>query len=142
MRRSALGDRNLLRPELQFVMDRDLWFRLAARARFMRIDRVLAFDRHQRHRKVLKAEHAAERRLFDRENRALPADLLIALAVRARIRFGGTRRVAILPRELDTPISLRIPSTTKRLAWQLIAPRKLLPFGGDGGRAGRQCCAS
>jgi glycosyltransferase involved in cell wall biosynthesis len=58
IRRSALGER-LVDPELAFMMDRDLWRRLAPNHRFRRIDRILAIDRHQPDRKVLTRQDLA-----------------------------------------------------------------------------------
>jgi glycosyltransferase involved in cell wall biosynthesis len=51
IRRTALNGR-LVDESLDFAMDRELWLRLSNYARFMRINRVLAVDRHHPGRKV------------------------------------------------------------------------------------------
>ncbi|TLM85026.1 MAG: glycosyltransferase, partial [Actinobacteria bacterium] len=50
IRRSALSD-PMLRESYHFVMDWELWLRLAEKHRFARIDRILAVDRHHSARK-------------------------------------------------------------------------------------------
>ncbi|HEY8491161.1 MAG TPA: glycosyltransferase family 2 protein [Dehalococcoidia bacterium] len=51
IRRRAL-DGGFLDPAFDYAMDRELWLRLAPRARFARLDRILAIDRHHPGRKA------------------------------------------------------------------------------------------
>jgi hypothetical protein len=52
VRRRVLGDL-LVDPAYDFMMDWELWLRLARKTRFLRVDRILALDRHQPNRKVI-----------------------------------------------------------------------------------------
>lgn len=75
IRRSALGQ-TMLDETFHFTMDYELWLRLEAEgARFVRLDRVLAIDRHQPARKssTIKDVHAAD---------------LVRLSERYETRFG------------------------------------------------------
>jgi glycosyltransferase involved in cell wall biosynthesis len=51
VRRSALGE-TLADERYGSAMDRELWLRLARRHAFVRVDRILAVDRHQPDRKI------------------------------------------------------------------------------------------
>lgn len=118
-----------VREDLQFVMDRDLLLRLAATARLAPLRRVVAFDRHQRERKVLQPEFVGERRAY---NEALgpipPATRVVARSVRLWTRLGAAIIAARLPATLEPAIELHIPSLPTRLAWQLAYRRQRLPF--------------
>lgn len=130
-RRAAL-DRldTFVRNDLQFVMDRDLVLRLAATARLAPLRRVVAFDRHQRERKVLQAAFVEESRTF---NDALgpkpPAANVLAASVRVWTRLAVALTAARLPAIVDPAIELQFPPLGARLAWQLASRRQRLPFG-------------
>ena len=51
VRRTALGD-VIVDSRFQSMMDRELWLRLADRATFVRVNRILSIDRHQLDRKT------------------------------------------------------------------------------------------
>jgi glycosyltransferase involved in cell wall biosynthesis len=130
-RRSALERLDtFVRRDLEFVMDRDLLFRLAVAARIGRIQRILAFDRHQRERKVLQHRFLDERAAYDAAHAPPPTgSRLVAAGVRGWIRFGGTAAAVTLPSRLAPAIELRIPPASSRLAWQTVYARRWLPFG-------------
>lgn len=136
-RRAALERlETFVRPDLDYVMDRDLLLRLVPQARFRRLRRILAFDRHQRERKLLKNPYAKERRVFEAElGRPLLGSTLLATSVRMWIRFGATAAAARLPAVLDPTLDFRYPRLSTRLAWQVAYPRQLLPFGEIGTNA-------
>lgn len=130
-RRTALERLDtFVRTDLRFVMDRDLVLRLGASARVEPLQRVVAFDRHQRDRKVLQPAYLEERRTY---NDALgpepPAAAALAASVRVWTRLAATPTAARLPTTLDPAIELRLPGLPTRLAWQLVYKRRQLPFG-------------
>jgi glycosyltransferase involved in cell wall biosynthesis len=52
IRRRVLGD-HLVNPDFESMMDAELWLRLSERHRFVRLNRILAIDRHQPDRKTI-----------------------------------------------------------------------------------------
>jgi Glycosyl transferase family 2 len=131
LRRTALERLDtFVRNDLRFVMDRDLVLRLGVSARVEPLRRVVAFDRHQRERKVLQPAFLEERRAY---NDALgpepPAAAALAASVRIWTRLAAAPTAARLPTTLDPAIELRLPGLPTRLAWQLVYKRRRLPFG-------------
>jgi glycosyltransferase involved in cell wall biosynthesis len=130
-RREALESQPLfLREDLDFVFDRELLLRLVESARFYRLDRVLAVDRHQRERKVENPGYVAEAARFDASiglsptrRRTIPSS-----GLRFALRLAGASRLGRLPEEIDPPIDLRWPSRGQRLLLQLTTRRRRMPF--------------
>ena len=121
IRRSALGD-VIADESLNFAMDYDLWLRLSANAPFVRINRIIAIDRHHEARKstqmldtmyaerdLLKARYGvdssrsadAARKIWKITSRVIGATLL-PRAFRERLAFEGwfDRRSAVLWRQV------------------------------------------
>jgi glycosyltransferase involved in cell wall biosynthesis len=129
IRRSAVGS-ELVDETFNYSMDRELWLRLGRRARFARVDCVVAIDRHHAERKVYTRHDLAEvedRRIVSsygtagyaakrgRRKAIAIAQRLVALkllpATRARLAFPGY---------VDSPAKLVIR--------QVFMPRRLMPF--------------
>ena len=126
MRRAALErEPFFVRDDLRYVMDRDLWFRLARHARFARIPHILAIDRHQPARKVSEAGYPEEASRFDLEIGIQPSagKRIRSLSVRARSRLVGLPQMALLPRQVVPAVDLITPSLPKRLGYQLLLRR-------------------
>lgn len=135
IRRSALGD-VIADESLNFAMDYDLWLRLSAKAPFVRINRIIAIDRHHEARKstqmldtmyterdLLRARYGidssrsadAARKIWKVASRFIGATLLPG-AFRQRLAFEGwfDRRSAVLRRQIGArrasmPMSARRP---------------------------------
>lgn len=122
-----------LREDLDFVFDRELLLRLLGSARFSRLDRVLAVDRHQRERKVESWEYLAEADRFDDSIgiRSTRSRALLGQSLRFALRLAGAPWVAALPRQVDEALDLRWPSLSGRLRLQLLTRRKAMPFGSN-----------
>jgi glycosyltransferase involved in cell wall biosynthesis len=119
-----------VRPDLHYVMDRDLLLRLGTSGQVGRLKAIIAFDRHQRRRKILQAGFEQELAAFERELDPLPAgSAAMAFAVRAWIRYAGAVRAASLRRTLMPTIAFDLAPAATRLRWQLLSPRRRLPFG-------------
>ena len=100
--------------DLQFVMDRDLWFRLIEHnAAFHRLDRIIAIDRWHGTRKVAQPKYQLEAAAYDtaRGIRPSPWSRARAAWVRADARLGGLARIGQLSR-IELPIPLVIPPLT------------------------------
>ena len=121
VRRSAL-EGTLADESYHFVMDRELWLRLGRRRRFLRINRVLAIDRHQPHRKSLSiAFHASSehgelnRRYTVSDGRVDQAILTVSKLV---CRLAGARLVpaAYGPHAFTAQLDGFLPLATRQLA--------------------------
>jgi glycosyltransferase involved in cell wall biosynthesis len=126
VRRSALGDR-LVDESFDLAMDTELWLRLRGPGAFVRLDRILAAERHHAHRKSITGQLAAaeEARRLDlayrpargrrthRRNKAWGiAYRLAGLALLPRMErhpnaFDGglDSRIALLRRQIAAPRS-------------------------------------
>lgn len=130
LRRRCLGGDGLVRPELRFVMDRDLWFRLLGTARFRRLPSVLAYDRHQRARKVEQREFPEELRRFDAELGIVPSRRRAAAAVGVRLvlRAAGLPAMVALRGRLDPAVPLGIGPLAQRCGRQLVRRRAAMGY--------------
>jgi hypothetical protein len=124
------GQPFFLREDLEFVFDRELLLRLLASARFRRLDRVLAVDRHQRERKVESRGYLAEAVSFDASIgiRSTRSRAMFGSGLRIALRLAGAPRATILPGQVDEAIDLRWPSRGERLRLQLLTRRRSMPF--------------
>jgi glycosyltransferase involved in cell wall biosynthesis len=119
-----------VRSNLHYVMDRDLLLRLGASGDVGRLRAIIAFDRHQRRRKVLQAGFDQEHAAFEQELGPRPAgSAAVAIAIRTWIRYGGAVDAASLRRSLMPAIEFNFAPVATRLRWQLLSPRRNLPFG-------------
>lgn len=131
IRRRAVEDQ-LVDPAYQSMMDRELWLRLSDRHRFARVNRILAIDRHQPHRKVISRPDLAAR---DRDRlagaRQLPSvrsSRAVVRAVRLGARFAGLAHLAEL-RGADLAFDGRVDGLLPLLARQIMLPRSWMPIG-------------
>ena len=120
----------LVREDLEYVIDRDLWFRLAPNVRFGTVAGVVGVDRHQRERKVLDDEFWVEFAEFDRSlgiDRT-PATAALAVLTRLGMRLGGAATTVRLDSSLDPAFGLRLPPRVARLRRQLTTRRRGMSF--------------
>jgi glycosyltransferase involved in cell wall biosynthesis len=131
IRRAALErESHFLRDDLQYVMDRELFLRLAKSARWRQLRHPVAIDRHQEQRKVLSTAFADELERFDASIGVIPSRrrALLATFVRARIRYGGLWSAATLAHRIQPAIDLQLPSAWRRFDLQLRARRSSVSF--------------
>jgi glycosyltransferase involved in cell wall biosynthesis len=131
IRRSALEREPVfVREELNYVIDRDLFFRLSRRCRFGRVGHVLAADRHQRARKVLDEDFKVEAEEFDRSigGSSSISVRLIRRWLRILIRAFGIVPMLRLPSAVVEAVPLDIPPLHERLRLQLLTARRDMPF--------------
>jgi glycosyltransferase involved in cell wall biosynthesis len=119
-------------PSFDSMMDWELWLRLARRARFVRLNRVLAIDRHQPFRKVVAqpAVAAEERRRLE-ASYSLSAGPWVAPVrkiLKMSMRLTGIGRIGEL---VTTPLAFqgRVGAWPSVLVRQLAVPRSRMPFG-------------
>ena len=130
IRRSALGER-LVDEALEFVVDRELWMRLARQGRgFARLDLVVAIDRHHGFRKSHTIEDVGRRE--DEKVAAtygVPAGarrVVVPQAFRIASRLLGTR---LLRQVYAAPaIDVRRTSAATLLRRQLLTRRRDMPL--------------
>lgn len=131
VRRRAVEDQ-LVDPTYQSMMDRELWLRLSDRCRFARVNRILAIDRHQPHRKVISRPDLAviDRRRLATARRLPPArsSRLVVRAARLGARFAGVARLGEL-RSADLAFDGRVGGLLPLLARQILLPRSWMPIG-------------
>lgn len=131
IRRSALEDEPFfVRPDLDFVIDRDLFLRLSQRTRFARLPGVVAIDRHQRDRKVLRAGFQVEAAAYDRAlgvPRGWAANLA-RRALRVATRATGAITMITLPWILEPAVGLQLPPLGRRIRRQLFTTRDRMGF--------------
>jgi hypothetical protein len=126
IRRSALDhEETFVREDLRFVMDRDLWLRLSMRCRFRRLPRPLAIDRHQRYRKVASSEFLTEAKRFNESVgiKGSAKSRATAALTGVYMRAAGAKTMALLPRQVEPAIRLRIPPLIERM-WRQAAVRR------------------
>lgn len=130
VRRSALDDVPV-DESLDFAMDRDLWLRLAQLGPFVRVNRVLAIDRHQMNRKVI-----TRRDVGDRERTILGARYDLRTGIRtnmvrkARKLHYRLRGIGLLGSAADSlAFDGYLDSQTRLLLRQLAVPRTLMSTG-------------
>jgi len=131
IRRSALEREPVfVRDELNYVIDRDLFFRLSRRCRFGRVGHVLAADRHQRARKVLDDSFNVEAEEFDRSigGSSSLSIRLVRRWLRILIRAFGIVPMLRLPSAVEEAVPLDVPPLHERLRLQLLTPRRDMPF--------------
>lgn len=131
VRRSAIENgEQFVRDDLDFVFDRDLVLRLMRAGGVRRLDRVLACDRHQRHRKVETQAFLEEALAYDTALGLRPSRRRITLrrVFTGALRLAGLSRVLRLQRELVPAVDLVWLPLQRRLRLQAATPRRLMPF--------------
>lgn len=130
VRRRAL-DNHLVDTEFESMMDTELWLRLARRHRFVRLDRILAIDRHQTGRKtVTQPELAARDLLRLRQMRAFPSGAWVPVArklLKVIFRLAGLTRI---PEALRTELAYagHVDGLGPLVLRQIAAPRSRMPL--------------
>lgn len=110
---------------LDYVFDRDLWFRLHdAGARFHRLDRALSVDRHRAGRKVLHEELVAELRRLDEARGATSHESSSWPTRRRRVlnRIEGIAPAVDLDRRTQPVPGLDLASRSWRIYAQMARP--------------------
>jgi glycosyltransferase involved in cell wall biosynthesis len=130
IRRAVLSER-LVDESFDFAMDRELWLRLSEHLRFMRINRVLAVDRHHPGRKVFTRREVGlleGRRLNDRYQ--IPdtrrARALLGCS-KMTFRILGVRLAPTVRTEWAFPA--RVDGLTRLWNRQLLRRRAAMPLG-------------
>ena len=130
VRRAALGD-VMVDTRFESMMDRELWLRLADRARFVRVNRILAIDRHQLDRKtsVRPDLYAADERLL-RSLRPMPSGWWVRpvqKAAKVAFRFAGVTKVG---EAMTTELAFegQRDGTGRLVVRQLLTPRSRMPL--------------
>jgi glycosyltransferase involved in cell wall biosynthesis len=130
IRRSVLEE-PFVRDELRFVMDYDLWLRLAERTTFLRLDLVVGLDRHQPERKTLTAGFPEEFDAYQRD-RGLSPDSPVHRALRKAAKVGfrlrGVPHALRLPHGIDPALPLRFDDVRDQLRRQVLVPRHRMPL--------------
>ncbi|MDQ2674424.1 MAG: glycosyltransferase, partial [Chloroflexota bacterium] len=120
IRRSAIGRETLVDSDFDYMMDRELWLHLSRRTRFIRLDRILAVDRHHAERKSWARR---DLRISDRklllERYGIPENApsgLLRQGVALALRVGGLLKVTEAARGGDAIPTARstIPSVAVR----------------------------
>jgi glycosyltransferase involved in cell wall biosynthesis len=102
VRRSAIGEA-LVDEDFGYAMDRELWLRLSRRGRFLRIDDVLAVDRHHPARKAYMRwdlHREDQRRLTERY--AVPRNRRARLVTRGTKIWHRLRGLSLVVRPLPS----------------------------------------
>jgi hypothetical protein len=128
--------RRALRTEMvdaayDFMMDWELWLRLASDSRFVHVNRILAVDRHQPTRKVVTRPDLAiadEARLRDKyQFRSGPLFRITTKSLKLGLRSLGVMHIT----EASTaPLAFdgRVDGGRRLLLRQLTVPRSRMPF--------------
>jgi glycosyltransferase involved in cell wall biosynthesis len=130
VRRSALEGR-LADESYHFVMDRELWLRLGRRRRFLRIDRVLAIDRHHPYRKSLSTafhasdEHGRLNRCYAVPDGRVDHAVLTVSKLVFRLAGAGLVPAAYGPHAFTARLDGLLPLATRQLARR----RAAMPLG-------------
>lgn len=130
LRRSVI-DPPLVDEELNYVMDRDLWWRLMDRTQFRRVDMVVGLDRYQPARKTLQAGYPEERAAYERSHGIKSNSHTRKAASKIQtvaFRLRGLPRVLRLPLEVDPAVELDFGSVVSRFRYQSMTVRSRLPI--------------
>ena len=131
IRRSAVGKR-LVDPNYDYMMDWELWLRLARVGEFRRIDRILAIDRHQAGRKVETRPDlaASDWRQLSRAHKLASGGLTRAGVkwMKVAYRLAGVTHVNEA-QSSELAFDGRRDGTGALLRRQMFVPRRAMPFG-------------
>jgi glycosyltransferase involved in cell wall biosynthesis len=132
IRRSVLGRKNLVDPNLDYMMDWELWLHLARRTGFHRLNSIVALDRHHMQRKSYTrldlAAHDME--LISREYRVPPlaANRVLLKTVTVGLRFAGLSKIREASRGSDA-LALEAASAREMAVRQVARLRRWMPSG-------------
>jgi glycosyltransferase involved in cell wall biosynthesis len=132
IRRSVIGRPNLVDPDFDYCMDRELWLHLARRTRFHRLDRILAIDRHHLQRKSLtRLDLAAHDRVLIAQRYRVPAlasNPVLLKSMNIGIRLAGLSKVREAARGSDV-LTLDVTSAPAIVVRQVAQLRRWMPSG-------------
>lgn len=138
VRRSALGRADLVDPAFDYTMDWELLLHLAQRARFARLNRIVAIDRHHLQRKSLtRLDLAAhDQELIVRRYRIprLAANPALHRAAKVAVRLAGLSKLAEAAGGSDL-LDLDGPSVGEIAVRQVAQLRRWMPPGDATGTA-------
>jgi len=129
IRRRVLGDR-LVSPDFESMMDAELWLRLSDRHRFVRLNRILAIDRHQPDRKTIARPDLAVRdRIRLDAIRDMPSGPWVRpmrKLLKVAFRLAGLTRV---PEAISTELAYagRVDRLVSLVIRQVAIPRSRMP---------------
>lgn len=132
VRRSVVGRRDLVDPAFDYCMDWELLLHLAQRTRFVRLNRIVAIDRHHLNRKSLtRLDLAAhDQELIVRRYRipALASNRALHRATKVAVRLAGVSRVMEASRGSDL-LPLDVASAPEIAIRQVAQFRRWMPPG-------------
>lgn len=125
IRRSALGE-SLVNESLQYVMDLDLWLRLAPSTRFKRVNIVVGLDRNQPQRKSLAPAMSREIADHEQARGRDPDGRAIKLSrklLKVGFRIAGLPGAMRMPSRIDPAITLEYRPAGRRMQYQIATRR-------------------
>jgi glycosyltransferase involved in cell wall biosynthesis len=138
IRRRVLGD-ELVNPEFESMMDTELWLRLSDRHRFLRLNRILAIDRHQPARKTITHPDLAASDLCRlRGIRQVPSGRWVGVMrklLKVAFRMAGLTRI---PEAMHTELAYagRVDGMASLVMRQIAVPRSRMPLASTRPRSG------
>jgi glycosyltransferase involved in cell wall biosynthesis len=132
VRRSVLGRADLVDPAFEYCMDWELLLHLARRTRFVRLDRIVAIDRHHLQRKSLMrldlAAHDQELVVQRYRIPALASNPMLLKTTKIAIRLAGLSKLQELARGSDL-LPLTVGSVREIAVRQVAQLRRWMPSG-------------
>jgi glycosyltransferase involved in cell wall biosynthesis len=132
VRRSALGRPLFVDPAFDYCMDWELLLHLARRTRFLRLDRIVAIDRHHLQRKSLtRLDLAAhDQELIEERYRipSLASNRLLHKTATVAVRIAGLSRVGEAVRGSDL-LPLKVTGAREVAIRQVAQFRRWMPSG-------------
>lgn len=132
IRRSVIGRTDLVDEAFDYSMDRELLLHLARRTRFVRLDRIVAIDRHHLQRKSLSRPDLAmkDRQLMAQRYRIpkLASNRLLHKTTKMAVRLAGLSKVIEAARGSDL-LPLDVPSAPQIAIRQVAQLRRSMPPG-------------
>lgn len=139
IRRSVIGRPHLVDPAFDYSMDRELWLYLERRTRFVRLNRIVAIDRHHLHRKsLMRPDLAVHDRELIAERYRVPtvaSHPVLHKATKLAVRLAGLSRIREAARGSDV-VPLKVPSPREIALRQVAQFRRWMPSGDPGDMPG------
>jgi glycosyltransferase involved in cell wall biosynthesis len=134
IRRSVINRPDLVDPDFDYSMDRELWLHLAEHTRFARLNRILAIDRHHLRRKSLTRPDLAkkDRELIARRYRIphIASNSVLHRTTKIAVRLAGLSKVMEAAHGSDV-LPLEVPSPPAIAVRQVAQLRRWMPSGED-----------
>jgi glycosyltransferase involved in cell wall biosynthesis len=136
IRRSIVGRADLVDPAFEYCMDWELLLHLARRTSFVRLDRIVAIDRHHLQRKSLtRLDLAAQDQELVVERYRIPAlaaNPILLRTTNVAIRMAGLSKVWELAQGSDL-LTLKVDSAREIAMRQVAQFRRSMPSGDEPG---------